>query len=67
MEAQEVRANLYGLHRVVPTENDRLLPNSSKLRLWQLADLRVQRLERLLHKAQLHREECLEQLNDQQR
>ena len=65
MEEQEARANRFVSQVVGHMENEKQQLPSNKLRLWQLADQRVQRLESLLERAILHREACLDRLNDQ--
>ena len=64
MEEQEARANRFVSLVVGHTDRGKQPKPSKQLRLWQLADLRVNHLEGLLHRALLHREACSDLLSD---
>ena len=70
MEEREARSSRFVSQLVGPMVKQRQPPSNSKLRLWQLAALRVHHLERLLHKAVVYRDqlrrECSGQLSDLQ-
>ena len=67
MEEQAARANRFVSLVVGHTENDRQQSHNSKLRLWQLAVLRVSHLQALLHKAEAQTVLLEEELSDLQR